>query len=91
MLNIFNNCINFTIIYQFLQKEGKFKSEKCGCSLYDKKKYVVHIRTLKQALNYGLVLQKVHRVITFNQKTWLQPRRFYLTGDMMSLYPFSQG
>ena len=36
-------------------------------------KYVVHIRTLKQALEYGLVLEKVHRVIKFNQKSWLQP------------------
>ena len=36
-------------------------------------KYVVHIRTLKQALEYGLVLEKVHRVIKFNQKSWLKP------------------
>ena len=28
--------------------------------------YVMHIRNLKQALNYGLVLKKVHRVIRFN-------------------------
>ena len=29
--------------------------------------------TLKQALNHGLVMQKVHRVIQFNQKNWLKP------------------
>ena len=28
---------------------------------------VMHIRNLKQALNHGLVLKKVHRVIQFNQ------------------------
>ena len=28
---------------------------------------------LKQALNHGLVMQKVHRVIQFNQKNWLKP------------------
>ena len=28
--------------------------------------YVMHIRNLKQALNHGLVLKKVHRVIRFN-------------------------
>ena len=33
----------------------------------------LHITTLKQALNYGLVLKKVHRVTKFNQKTWLRP------------------
>ena len=40
--------------------------------LYDKESYVVHIRSLKQALNHGLILKKVHRVIQFNQKAWLK-------------------
>ena len=39
----------------------------------DKEKYAMHIRVLKQALNHGLVLRKVHRVIQFNQKDWLKP------------------
>ena len=39
----------------------------------DKKKYVVHIRSLKQALNYGLKLKKVDRIIQFKQETWLKP------------------
>ena len=30
------------------------------------------MRPLKQALNYGLILKKVHRVIQFNQKAWLK-------------------
>ena len=38
-----------------------------------KKNYVVHIRALKQASNYGLMLKKVHNVIEFNQKAWLKP------------------
>ena len=37
------------------------------------KKTVVHIKALKQALNYGLILKKVHRVIHFNQKAQLKP------------------
>ena len=37
------------------------------------KKHDIHIRALKQALNHGLVLKKVHRVIQFNQKAWLKP------------------
>ena len=36
------------------------------------KKTVVHIRALKQALNHGLILKKVHWVIQFNQEAWLK-------------------
>ena len=43
------------------------------CSIEDKEKYVVYIRALKQALNHGLKLKEVHRVILFNQKAWLKP------------------
>ena len=34
---------------------------------------MIHIRALKQALNHGLVLKDVHRVIKFNQEAWLKP------------------
>ena len=49
------------------------KCKKLVCNLYNKKKYVAHINTLKQALNHGLKLKKIHRVIEFNQKAWLKP------------------
>ena len=48
------------------------KTQKLVCNLCDKKKYVEHIRILKQALNHGLKLKKVHRVIEFNQEVWLK-------------------
>ena len=37
------------------------------------KKYDIHTRALKQALNHGLKLKKVHRVIKCNQRAWLKP------------------
>ena len=43
------------------------------CNLYNKKKYVAHINTLKQALNHGLKFKKIHRAIEFNQEAWLKP------------------
>ena len=59
---------------QFLPKRMKIdKYKKLVCNLRNKKKYVVHIRSLKQALNYGLKLKKVHRIIEFNQESWLKP------------------
>ena len=48
------------------------KTQKLVCNLRNKKKYVVHISILKQALNHGLKLKKVHRVIEFNQEAWLK-------------------
>ena len=49
------------------------KCKKLVCNLFNKKKYVVHINALKQALNYGLKIKKIHRIIEFNQKEWLKP------------------
>ena len=48
------------------------KVEKLVANLHDKTEYVMHIRKLKQALNYRLVLKKPHRVIKFNQNAWLK-------------------
>ena len=49
------------------------KVEKLLTNLHDKTKYVIHIRNIKQALHRGLVLEKVHKVIKFNQNAWLKP------------------
>ena len=49
------------------------KCKKLVCNLFNKKKYVVRINSLKQALNHGLKLKKIHRVIEFNRKEWLKP------------------
>ena len=57
----------------FLSERMKIdKTKKLVCNLHDKKKYVVHISILKQALDYVLKFKKVHRVIEFNQKAWLK-------------------
>ena len=53
----------------FLPESKKInKVEKLICDIEDKKKYVIYIRSLKQALNHGLKLKKVHRIIKFKQK-----------------------
>ena len=57
---------------QFLPERMKIKKcNKLVCNLSDKNNYFVHIRTLKQALNHGLILKEVHEVIQFNQKALL--------------------
>ena len=49
------------------------KCKKLVYNLFNKKNYVAHINTLKQALSHGLKLKKIHRVIEFNQEAWLKP------------------
>ena len=49
------------------------KCKKLVCNLRNKKKYVVPIKSLKQALNHGLKLKKIHRTVEFNQEAWLKP------------------
>ena len=46
--------------------------EKLVPNLRDKKNYVIHIRALDQALKHGLVLERIHRVIEFNQYPWMK-------------------
>ena len=55
------------------RKKKLGKVEQLICSIEDKEKYVIHIRTLKQALNNVSKLKKIHRIITFKQKAWLKP------------------
>ena len=47
-------------------------TKKLVCNLHDEKNFVVHINVLKQALDHGLKLTKVHRVIEFDQEAWLK-------------------
>ena len=48
--------------YSFCLKNWKLEKLK---NLYDQKEYVVEIKDIKQTLNHGPVLKKVHRVIKF--------------------------
>ena len=49
------------------------KCKKLVRNLLNKKKYVLHINSLKHALNHGLKLKKIHRIIELNQEAWLKP------------------
>ena len=60
MFNILKIYIIFTMIYLFLPEIMKIKKfEKLVANLHVKEEYH-HTKNLKQALNHGLVLKKVH-------------------------------
>ena len=73
-LEYLKELFNFHNDLPFLPERKKVeKVEKLIWNIEDKEKYVIYIRALKQALNHGLKLKKVHRVIQFIQKGWLKP------------------
>ena len=49
------------------------KCTKLTSTIQNKENYIIHIRALKQAINHGLKLKKVHKVIEFDQEAWLKP------------------
>ena len=58
----------------FLPERMKInKFEKLVCNTRNKENYIMRIVSLKQALKYGLILLKVHKVIEFEQEAWLKP------------------
>ena len=49
------------------------KVKKLVCNVTDKENYSIHIVALKQALNHGLKLIRVHSIVSFRQEAWLKP------------------
>ena len=56
-----------------LPVKTKIEVTKLSYNFDDKKYYPVHRSALKQALNHGLKLKKVHNAISFSQDAWLKP------------------
>ena len=51
----------------------KAGGKKLCLTLSDKKRYITHFWALKQYLELGMKLTKVHRVLKFQQSPWLKP------------------
>ena len=55
------NLFNLHCDLSFSPERKKIeKCKKLVCNKHNKENYVVHIRALKQGLNHGLILKKVH-------------------------------
>ena len=68
-----NICMLHSDLVFLPQRMKISKCTKLVCTTQNKENYVIHIRALKQALNHGLKLTKVHRIIQFDQEAWLKP------------------
>jgi len=56
-----------------MRRPGWTPAKKLIPNLYDKFRYVTHYRNLKFYIEHGLVLNKIHRVLSFTQSAWLRP------------------
>ena len=58
---------------ELLENKSMINISKLVPNLMDKKKYVVHYRNLQLYLSLGMKLKKVHRILEFNEKPWMEP------------------
>ena len=55
-----------------IKPDTYFQTKKLICGLSDKKNYLVHYRMLKFYLRHGMIVGKVHNIISFRQSRWLK-------------------
>ena len=48
------------------------KSKKLICDWSHKKKYLIHYRMLKFYVRHGMIVEKIHDIISFKQSKWLE-------------------
>ena len=48
------------------------QTKKLICDWSDKKNYLIHNRTLKLYVRYGMIVDKVHEIISFQKNKWLE-------------------
>ena len=55
-----------------IKSENYTESKKLICDWSDKKKYLIHYRMLKSYVTHGMIVEKIHGIISFKQSKWLE-------------------
>ena len=55
-----------------IKPENYTKLKKLICDWSDKKKYLIHYRLLKFCVRHGMIVEKIHQIISFKQSKWLE-------------------
>ena len=62
-----------------IKLENYTKSKKLICDWSDKKKYLIHYRMLKFYIRHGMIVVKIHEIISFKQSRWLESYISFIT------------
>ena len=66
------NPNNYNEYMNSIKPEKYTKSKKLICDWTDEKKYLIHYRLLKFFIRHGMIVEKIHEIISFKQSRWLE-------------------
>ena len=67
-----NNPDNFNDYLKEIKPDTFIQTSKLICDWSDEKNYSVHYRMLKFYIRHGMIVDKVHDIISFKQNRWLE-------------------
>ena len=71
-MNKRNNPDNFNDYMKEIKPDTYIQTSNLICDWSDKKNYLVHYRMLKLYIRHGMIVDKVHSIISFKQSRWLE-------------------
>ena len=71
-MNKKNNPDNFNDFMKEIKPDTYIQTKKLICDWSVKKNYLVHYRMFKFYIRHGMIIDKVHSVISFKQSRWLE-------------------
>ena len=66
------NPDNFNDYMKEIKPDTYTQNKKLICDWSDKKNYLIHYRMLKFYIRHGMIVDKVHEIISFKQSRWLE-------------------
>ena len=66
------NPDNYNDYMKEIKPDTYIQTSKLICDWSDKKNYLVHYRVLKFYVRHGMIVDKVHEIISFKQSRWLE-------------------
>ena len=66
------NPDNFNDYMKEIKPDTYIQTKKLICDWSDKKNYLIHYRMLKFYIRHGMIVDKVHNIISFKQSRWLE-------------------